>query len=43
MRAAVVTGFDRPLVLEDREVPEPGPVEAGDIDARVVFDLRSAT
>jgi propanol-preferring alcohol dehydrogenase len=25
MRAAVVTGFGRPLVIEDRPVPEPGP------------------
>jgi propanol-preferring alcohol dehydrogenase len=25
MKAAVVTGFDRPLSLEDVPVPEPGP------------------
>lgn len=27
MRAAVVTAFDRPLILEDRSIPDPGPGE----------------
>jgi hypothetical protein len=34
MRAAVVTAFDRPLTMKA--------VEAGDIDARVVFDFRNS-
>lgn len=32
MRAAVVTAFDRPLIVEDRPVPEPG---AGEIVVRI--------
>src|ERR1043165_7635124 len=32
MRAAVVTGFDKPLVIKDRPLPEPG---AGQIRVRI--------